>query len=122
MIRTTLIFLIILAGPLMAQDEESQIGNEITARISSEAAGMLTYLMEQCAAIAGDISEERMAEGRAGLSADREMLKGAEDIFDTHFEIGRQRAAAGEAPEATETSCAKAIAVLRSNEPVTPPR
>lgn len=122
MIRFSLIFLTFFVSPLMAQDDETQLGNEIAAQISGEAAGMFTYLMEQCAEIAGDIPEERMNEVRAGLSADREMFKGAEDVFDAHFEIGRQRAEAGEVPEATETSCAQAIAVLRSDEPVTPAR
>lgn len=106
----------------MAQDDQTKLGNEISAQISGEAAGMFTYFMEQCAAIAGDISKERMQVVRAGLASDREILEGAEEVFDAHFEIGLQRAAAGEMPEATEENCAQATALMRSDKPVTPPR
>ena len=102
----------------MAQAGDAALGEKIAAQISGEAAGMFTYLMEQCAEIAADISDERMVEVREGLSADRHTLTGAEDIFDAHFEIGHQRAQAGDVPEATEDSCAQAIAVLRSDAPI----
>ncbi|WP_316015722.1 hypothetical protein [Roseobacter sp. HKCCA0434] len=106
----------------MSQSNDDALGNEIAAQISGEAAGMLTWLMERCAAIAGDITEERMDAVRAGLASDRADLTGAQDVFDTHFQIGVERAEAGEAPEPTETSCAQAIELLRSDESVGPPR
>ena len=116
-------FLLLGSVHVMAQDKNhDELGRELAAQISGEAAGIYTYLMEECAKIAGDISEERMQEVRAGLSADRENLTGAEDIFDHHFEIGLQRARDGDVPAPTEESCAKAISILRSSQPISPPR
>lgn len=105
----------VMVSTALAQTKiEREVGADLAAQISGQAAGAFTYHVLSCADLDPRVDEEQRAAARRDLAADRANYPERTAIWDEYFAIGQAQAKA-EALVYDEARCREALDFLRTH-------